>query len=153
MKKVEVTITIDTTPERVVQAFTDSSMLRDWWSVERALIGEQQGGPYTLAWNITAQGFGFVSSGIIGDYQPGSMLRIDQLVYLNPGQPILGPMTLTIKARAQNGKAELYLCQDGYQSGPGWDWYYEAVKQAWPVVANTLKEYLEKNKHDPQIGS
>ena len=147
MRKVEVTIDIDTTPERLIQAFTDSNMLHDWWNVERTLIEKWSGGVYTLTWNITDNGFGYVSTGIIKHYEPSSILEIDHLVYLNPDRPLFGPMTLTIKAIEKEGKTELYLCQDGYQNGVDWNWYYDAVKQAWPIVVNTLKDYLEeKNK-------
>ena len=34
----------------------------------------------------------------------------------------------------------------GYQSGGDWDWYYEAVTAAWPVVVKTIKDYLEKRR-------
>jgi hypothetical protein len=53
-------------------------------------------------------------------------------------------MMLTIRAMKKDSDiTELYLCQEGYGQGSDWDWYYEAVKQAWPAVVNTLKEYLE----------
>ncbi len=57
---------------------------------------------------------------------------------------MLGPMTLTIMATQKAAITEVYLCQDGYQDGPDWTWYYEAVKQAWPVVMQELKNYLEQ---------
>lgn len=148
MKKVEVTIDIDTTPEKIIQAFTDSDMLRAWWAVERTLIDRRTGGLYVIAWNITDKGFGYVSSGIISKYEPGSTLEIDNFVYLNPERSILGAMKLTVTAKQKNGKSELYLCQTGYQNGIDWDWYYETVKQAWPAVIKVLKEYLEKRMID-----
>ena len=144
MKKVEVTIEMETTPGRIIQAFTDSNMLRDWWGVERSLIEKRNGGAYVIAWNITDKGFGYVSTGIINQYDANGLLDIDNFIYLNPERSILGGMKLTVHAKEKNGKSELYLCQSNYQTGEDWDWYYEAVKQAWPVVAKTLKEYLEK---------
>ena len=120
-------------------------MLRAWWDVERTLIEKRIGGLYTLAWDITDRGFGFISTGVIRNYIPESVLEIDNFIYLNPGISILGPMKLTVYAKKKRSGAELYLCQDGYQTGRDWDWYYEAVQQAWPVVANKLKRYLEKN--------
>jgi len=144
MKKVEAAIEIKTTPANVIRAFTDINMLRDWWSVERALIETRSGGVYTLAWNISDKGFGYISSGTIKRYQPENLLEIENFVYLNPERSILGPMTLTVKTTEKEGGTELYLCQDGYQEGTDWDWYYEAVKKAWPAVLLTLKGYLEK---------
>ncbi len=145
MKKVEVTIEINTTGEKVISAFTDRQMLHDWWQVDRTLIEKKVNGLYTLAWNIGANGFGFVSSGIIKEYVSGSLLVIDKFVYLNPGKSFLGPMTLTIKVTSKKNSVELYLCQDGYQEGSDWDWYYQAVQTAWPIVLKELKNYLEKN--------
>lgn len=144
MKKVEVSIDIDSSPEKVIQAFMDDNMLCDWWGVERALIEKHIGGIYTLAWNISEKGFGYVSSGIIKSYDPAGLLEIGNFIYLNPERPILGPMTLTVRAEEKNGKTQVRLCQDGYQDGPDWDWYYEAVKQAWPAVIKLLKAFLEK---------
>ena len=143
MKKVEVTTLIQATPETIISAFTQPDMLRDWWSVERTLIDKRTGGLYTLAWNVTDQGIGFVSTGIIREYQPDQVLVIENLVYLNPDRSFLGPMTLTVKTRVNGGKTEIYVCQDGYQEGPDWDWYYDAVRQAWPITVQTLKNYLE----------
>ena len=118
-------------------------MLRAWWDVERTLIEKRIGGLYTLAWDITDKGFGFISTGVIRNYIPESVLEIDNFIYLNPGISILGPMKLNVYAKKKRSGAELYLCQDGYQTGRDWDWYYEAVQQAWPVVAEKLKKYLE----------
>jgi len=145
MRKVEVNLSIKTTPERVIKAFTDSQMLRDWWKVERMLVETKSEGVYTLAWNISDKGFEYVSSGRIEKIDPKEELVISNLVYLNPERPILGPMSLTVKATPSKQGTDVYLCQDGYQSGEHWDWYYEAVKDAWPLVMETLKEYLEAN--------
>jgi len=144
MRKVEVAIDINTKPAEVIKAFVEDDMLRNWWKTDRTFIEKRVGGVYTLAWNITEHGFGFVSTGIINQYVPDSTLVVGNLIYLNPSKPLLGPMTLTILAIEDSGQTTLYLSQDGYQDGADWDWYYEAVNQAWPAVVQTLKEYLEE---------
>ncbi len=144
MRKVEVAIDIKTTGAKLIAAFTEGEMLRDWWKVERVIIEKKIGGLYILAWNVTEQGFGFVSSGLIKEFQPDHLLVIEKMVYLNPSRSFLGPMTLTVSVNPKGDQAELYICQDGYQEGEDWDWYYEAVKTAWPKVAKELKNYLEK---------
>lgn len=53
-------------------------------------------------------------------------------------------MSLTVRAEQQGDLTEVHLCQDGYQYGEDWDWYYEAVKEAWPAVMKSFKAYLEK---------
>ena len=144
MRKVELRIEVNCPPEKIIAAFTELEMLSDWWKVERALIDKKAGGVYTLAWNISEQGFGYISTGIIEKYDPKSCLVLKNMVYLNPDKPILGPMSLTVKAKAKGNGSEMNICQSGYQTGPHWDWYYQAVQQAWPSVGKSLKEYLEK---------
>ena len=53
MRKVEATININCSPEKIIEAFTESNKLHDWWQVEQTLIEKRNGGVYTLAWNIT----------------------------------------------------------------------------------------------------
>mgnify|MGYP001347504716 CR=1 FL=1 len=147
MRKIEVIQDIKSTPDKIISAFTEPDMLKDWWGVERTLIEKKVGGLYTLAWNISDKTIGFVSTGIINDYNPENTLVIDNFVYLNPDKPFFGPMTLTITAKKKGDISELYLCQDGYQDGIDWNWYYDVVKQAWPSVIETLKNYLEQTKN------
>ena len=143
MRKVEVITNIRSKPSKIISAFTDPDMLREWWNVERTLIDTRPDGLYALAWNISPKGFGFVSTGITKTYHPDSTLIVDNFLYLNPEKSFLGPMTLAIRAQPTASLTELYLCQDGYQDGGDWDWYYEAVKEAWPATVQTLKDYLE----------
>lgn len=135
-------ITIATTPKEVISAFTDRERLADWWQVEKTLIEKKINGVYVLTWGITQKGIGYVSSGTIEDYDEHEKLEIKNFVYLNPQRPFLGPMGLTIHATQKGSLTELYLCQDGYQKGPDWDWNYYAVKEAWPKVLQTLKSYI-----------
>lgn len=144
MKKVEVNLQIAAKPKNVIKAFTDPAMLNEWWGVEKTLIQEKIDGLYTIAWDVTAKGMGYVSTGIIKKYDPDRELVITNFVYLSPEKPFLGPMGLTIRAVEKNGLTDVYLCQDGYQEGDDWDWYYQAVKEAWPNVMQEFKKYLEK---------
>ena len=144
MRHVEVSIDVHTKCSQVISAFTDHIHLQKWWSVERSLIDIRPGGVYTLAWQVTDKGFGYVTSGTIKHHDPDQLLVIENIVYLNPERSILGPMTLSIAAIQKEQGCNVTIIQDGYQSGEDWDWYYQAVKEAWPVVAKTLKEYLEK---------
>ena len=144
-RKVEVKTTLSVQSKEIIAAFTNPEMLREWWGVQETLIDKRPGGLYTLTWDIDDHGFGYVSTGIIKEYHPESTLIIENFVYLNPTIPILGPMSLTIKAKKKDTGAELYICQEGYQEGANWDWYFEAVTEAWPMVVDGLREYLEKN--------
>ena len=128
MKKVETKIKAKTSPQKVIRAFLDDKMLKEWWGVERSLIDRRVGGAYALAWDIDEGGMKYVSTGTIRLYNPKGLLVIEKFVYLNYEKPILGPMSLTIKAERQNDLTNIYICQDGYKEGEHWTWYYEAVK-------------------------
>ena len=145
MRKVELSIKIATNPEKIISAFVNPKMLSDWWDVERSFIELKPGGIYSLAWKVTESGFGYISTGIIKEYNAKENLIIEKLVYFNPEHPILGPMKLSVEANQQGGETELKICQEGYQDGQAWDWYYEAVSHAWPEVIKTIKNYLETN--------
>ncbi len=147
MKKVEVTSVMAVPSHRVIAAFTELSLLNGWWQVQQSCIQPEPGGLYTLLWNISDQGFGYVTSGIVKLYDADAYLHIEKMIYLNPLRQPLGPMELTVKADAQEeGQTAVSICQSGYQSGGDWDWYYEAVKEAWPQAILSLKEYLESKK-------
>lgn len=146
MRKVDAEILIDVAPAEVFNAFIDPIMLQGWWGVQKLLIDKKEGGVYALTWNNTVNGFGYVFSGVISEYSYPVRLVIDQVIYFNPQISILGPMQLYIVITANNGQVVLSVCQSGYQNGTDWDWYYDAVKIAWPIVLESLKHYLENKK-------
>ena len=121
----------------------DFDKLNGWWGVEKALVEKREGGVYALVWDISESGFRYVATGIIKSYKADAILEIENYTYLNLNMPIMGPMGLIIEAIVKNNQTELTITQTGYQSGGDWDWYYDAVKQAWPDVLASLKEYLE----------
>lgn len=145
MKTVDLHLDIRTPPDRVIQAFLDPRMLADWWQVERCLVQPKVNGLYTLTWQVRDAGFGYVSSGLIEQYDPSGILVIGNFVYLNPEYSILGPMRLRVQATRREDHSEVFIRQSGYQAHGDWLWYYEAVKQAWPMAGKTLKDYLEQS--------
>ena len=144
VRSVRSSIEIAAPAKKVFHAFLKQDMLSAWWKVERSLIEEKEGGLYTVAWNISETGFEYLTTGIIQIYKPDSELLIDKLCYFNPLKPIFGPMSLHIVIEEKGSISILHLTQDGYQSGADWDWYYNAVHDAWPQVLITLKSYLEQ---------
>ena len=148
MRSVQASIEINGAPERGLDAFMEFDHLKEWWGVERALIEKRDGGAYTLAWGISDAGLKYISSGTIQSYEPGHHLEIVNLVYLNSEKPPLGPMSLSVRVKPSANGTHLELTQNGYQSGEVWDWYYEAVRKAWPAVLAELKKYLEKKEQE-----
>lgn len=137
--------TFQVTPGLFIRAFTDFELLKDWWKVDKVFIEKKVGGIYTLSWMVREKeqcpdAFAYVSTGIITSYDPNRFLKIEKMVYLNPDQPILGPMSLSIAVSENEQGCEVQLIQDGYQEGEVWDWYYKAVKTAWPHAFDSLDE-------------
>ena len=144
MREVESSIHINCQPVTVIDAFLDEKDLKGWWGVQRSLVEKKVNGAWTTAWEISPAGIKYISSGIISAYEPHSHLTISNLIYLNPDRQILGPMQLELfSAKNKNGGTDLRLIQSGYQQGGDWDWYYEAVRKAWPLALEWLKKYLE----------
>lgn len=147
MRKVEVNIEIAVPPETLIRAFTDPELLRGWWGVERAFVEPREGGTFLVAWEVSDKGFRYITTGMIKHYRSDRLLEIDNYTYLNPERPILGGLSLLVEAKPSASGSSVYLCQSGYFDDghdPHWDWYYEAVRDAWPKVMQTLKAYLEK---------
>lgn len=142
-RNVETSIFIHRSATNVISAFLEEEKLTGWWGVDKSLVEKKIGGSYILSWNTSKEGFGYVTTGIIEFLDKNGGLVIDKMIYMNPAKPILGPMTLSINAMDTNDGSEVAVCQYGYQKGPHWDWYYEAVKNTWPQVLGSLKRYLE----------
>ena|SRR5690606_4634826 len=148
MRTVEVRLGMSVPPATVIRAFTDPDQLRGWWHVERTHIQLHYGGIYSLAWGISETGIRYVSAGIITTYDPEGILHIDKCMYYSPDRPFLGPLKLLVNATPVDNGCEVYLCQGPYpeQAGADWDWYYDAVADAWPKVLQDLKKFLEDQK-------
>jgi uncharacterized protein YndB with AHSA1/START domain len=143
MRKVEAVIDIHADPGKVIHALIDPVDLANWWSVERCYVEPKKDGIYLLAWQVSENGFRYVSTGIITDYRPAECLRIEKMMYLNPDRSLLGPMSLEITAKKMTDHTRVFVCQDGYGESEDWSWYYDAVKNAWPIALEQLKKYLE----------
>jgi uncharacterized protein YndB with AHSA1/START domain len=145
MRNVEANIETNVSAEKVILAFTDAELLRGWWGVEKTLIELKPGGVYTLAWAISGQGIKYISTGIIKEYDPYGLMHIEKYSYLNPERSFLGPQELTVKAIANGNGSRVYLTQGLYpeNTNADWDWFYEAVVNAWPQVLQSLKKFLE----------
>jgi uncharacterized protein YndB with AHSA1/START domain len=144
MRKVEAFIEINCPAQKIFDAFTEPEQLKGWWQVERCLVEKKQGGIYALAWDLSDKGFRYISTGFITVYRPGKELLVDHFVYFNPEKKILGPTWLSLKMEEENDITLLQLIQGGYQDGDDWNWFYSAVKEAWPKALQLLKEFLEQ---------
>lgn len=142
-RSVKAELPIQCEPSMVIDAFTSQQHLNGWWGVGKSLVDRLPGGLYALEWLNEQGAIAFVTTGILGYYEPGRHLRVENLVYMNPERPILGPMGLEVTAEPDGAATLATIVQSGYQSGEHWDWYYEAVRDAWPQALEILKNYLE----------
>jgi uncharacterized protein YndB with AHSA1/START domain len=142
MRSVIASIDLIQKSHKILSAFTDPEHLKGWWGVERSLIELKTGGIYHLAWQVSNNGFRFVSTSKIKQYDPNTCLLLTDCCYFNAERTILGPMELSFTIEEHSDFNRLTVEQSGYQEGVDWDWYYEAVKHAWPKALNSLKEYL-----------
>jgi len=143
MREVRADIEIATLPETALRAFVDIEMMRRWGGVDRGLVEECEGGVWALAWEPSDKGFRYVTTGTVKSFQPGDCLRIENLVYFNPEQMVLGPTVLTVKVDGEQDKTRVSVCREGYRDGLDWDWYYESVVHGWPNALAHLKRFLE----------
>ena len=107
MRKVEATIEINCSPEQIFNAFIQPKLLKQWWNVERSLVEPRQGGVYSLAWNVSKEGFQYVSTGIITVFNPAKELLIDHFVYFNPEKSILGPTFLSVRIESDDSSSKI----------------------------------------------
>lgn len=143
-RKVSRSVQIAASPERVLKAFLDPEEIKKWWGATRALVEPRKGGVWAAAWGEAGQGYLYVVTGVLKSLQPGKRLRLDPLVYFSYKSEVLGPMRLSISVKEKAGKTRVSVRQDGYGTGPDWDWYYQSVFSGWKDTLGSLKQYLEE---------
>ena len=141
MREIVAQITLSTTLTKALSAFIDPRALSDWWGVRRCFIEQFAGGQYILTWG-NLDSITFSTVGRIVEYNPQECLHLDQMVYMNPAYPLLGPMQLDIDVRSVDQGTVLQVKQAGYKDGPDWDWYFAATQAAWPQALQAIRDYL-----------
>lgn len=136
------TVSLAVDPTTALSQFVDVNSVRQWWGVANALIEPREGGVWTLGWRDNGQGYAYVMSGVIARYIPGEELVVESVVYMHPTHPILGPMRLTVRADPDGPATRLTVRQEGYKSGEAWDWYFNAVREGWPMALEMLQRHL-----------
>lgn len=144
--KVGISVAINAAPAEVLHGFFDAQALAHWWAVARCLIEPRPNGIWALAWRPSENGYQYITSGIIREFDFPRQVIIDSLVYFNPEFSILGPMRLGLRCDGDEKQSTLSVVQTGYGTGLDWERYYHAVADGWTDALTALKNYLEGKK-------
>ena len=129
-------------PARVIEAFVDESHLGAWWQVTRSLVEPEVGGPWAVAWDDWGEERSQHSwTGVIREIGSGRLV-IGNLVMIEPGMPLLGPMQLEVFAEPAEGGTTLTVTHSGYGYGDHWDEMYELVVNGWDHVLGDLQRWF-----------
>lgn len=143
-RTIETTVIIPASPERVLRSFIDADDLRGWWRVSRSLVEARPGG----VWSVTWDDYGEEKSqhawvGVVEEAGP-RRLRIGNLVMIEPGRPLFGPLQLEIVVAPANGGTSLTVHHRGYRSGGDWDWIHDTVVKGWQHVLGDMQRWFQR---------
>jgi uncharacterized protein YndB with AHSA1/START domain len=154
---VDVTITLRSSPERVIRAFFDPLAISAWWQASRSITIPRVLGPYVVQWPATdfrddiLGRLGGVISGTIIEVDPARGFFVANAYWLSPDGDPIGPMALEVTC-AEAATTEpsgvphstLRVLQSGYEEGVRWRRYYEVVGAGWERALGTLKNLIEQ---------
>ncbi|MCC7035237.1 MAG: hypothetical protein IT179_20650 [Acidobacteria bacterium] len=144
-------IRIRSTPKRVLAAFFDPEDLAVWWDTSRAIALPRLLGPYAVQWPPTDYEddvlgrLGGTLHGVVMDYRPALSFFIAEVYYHPPNGDPIGPMALSVEARAVGRErlVELVVRQTGDDEGPRWQRYFHVMGSVWERALEALRIHLE----------
>src|SRR5262245_54482489 len=147
---VEQTITIQASPERVLNAFFDPYDLTKWWQVVRSVTVPRPLGTYAVEWPSTGYRddqlgrLGGAFHGTVMEFQTGAEFFVADAFWSPPeGEPI-GPMAFEVRCSpAADGGTTLTVRQSADDENARWRRYFEVVASGWQRALSDLKRYLE----------
>ena len=143
-RSVETEVVISAGPDAVLQAFLDGDDLKAWWKVSRSLVESKAGGVWSITWDDWGpEKTQHAWIGVIEELT-ANRLVIGQLVMVEPGMPLLGPMQLEITTAANDSGTLLHLSHSGYRSGQHWDTMYDAVVKGWDHVLGDMQVWFQE---------
>ena len=146
---VDISVTINAPPGRVLKAFFDGDALKAWWGVAGSVTVPRTLGPYAIEWTPTEfkddllGRLGGVFRGIVMDFTPGQGFFIADAYWLPPdGEPI-GPMAVEVRLHGDEHGTRVRVTQNGFEESARWRRYYEVVTVGWERALASLKALLE----------
>jgi uncharacterized protein YndB with AHSA1/START domain len=145
-RTVKSSVEIPMTPERALQAFIRSDDLHKWWRVSRSMVDPQPGGLWSVVWDDYGDNeTNHAWIGVVEDVS-STRLLIKNLVMIEPGRPLFGPLQLEIVTTpVPDGHSQLTVYHRGYQYGDDWDWMHDTVTTGWKHVLSDLRGWAENS--------
>ena len=154
-------VRIRSTPKRVLAAFFDPADLAVWWEASRSVTLSCLLGPYAVQWPPTDYEdevlgrLGGTLHGVVMDFRPALSFFLAEVYYHPPSGDPIGPMALSVEARAGGGErsVELVVRQTGDDEGPRWQRYFLVMENVWDRALESLRIHIEwSGVIDPRAG-
>jgi uncharacterized protein YndB with AHSA1/START domain len=151
--KLEFSLLINASPDRVLNAFFDADALEAWWGVTHAVTVPRSLGPYALEWSpsefrdeVLGPLGGFLR-GTIVQFDAGSGFFVADVYWLPPEGDPIGPMALEVTVtQDETGATRVDVVQSGFEEGARWQRYREVIRVGWEHALASLKRLLERQE-------
>jgi uncharacterized protein YndB with AHSA1/START domain len=151
--KLEFSVLVDASPDRVLNAFFDADALKAWWGVTHAVAAPRSLGPYALEWSpsefrdeVLGSLGGFLR-GTVVQFDAGSGFFVADVFWLPPEGDPIGPMALEVTVTPDaTGATRVDVRQSGFEEGARWQRYREVIGVGWEHALASLKRLLERQE-------
>jgi uncharacterized protein YndB with AHSA1/START domain len=150
----DVQITINATPDRVLESFFDPHAIASWWQAERSVTVNRPLGVYAVQWapapvvDDVLGALGGTFYGIVMDYRENEGFFVAEAYWLPPTGEPLGPMAFDVALSHVAGATTLRVKQTGFEESPRWRRYYQIINDGWAASLEALKAYSEQDLAD-----
>lgn len=148
--RIEASVTITTTPARVISAFFDAAALASWWQAARSVTTPRPLGIYAVEWRSTPfeddvlGALGGVFYGTVMQFRNAREFFLAEAYWLPPESDPIGPMALEVTCRVDGPATTVRIRQSSADDGARWRRYEKLMAAGWNDSLAALKEYLEQ---------
>jgi uncharacterized protein YndB with AHSA1/START domain len=138
-RRIEITTTLDASPERVFRALTDADELSRWWTT-RADSDPRTGGSFSYTWEFEQDtDRNHTRDGTYLDVTPNEHVSYDW------SMPLANTV-VDFRLEPSGNATRLRLVHSGWGSGGDWDPSYEMHESGWRFFLENLKSYVERGE-------
>jgi uncharacterized protein YndB with AHSA1/START domain len=149
MREFTHTLTIESPPEPVIDAFFDHHALAVWWRATRSLCVPRPLGSYAVEWSPTdwkdelLGRLGGAFRGTVMEFKPGQEFFVADAYWLPPDGDPIGPMAFQGACTLQGAGTVLRVRQSGWEDSRRWSRYYDVIATGLTQALGEMKTYLE----------